>query len=210
MGGGHSVAATTCRGVSLGQRMLPDAHCHAEAARAAEQSAVGWQPSRTAGADARAPLASGRGGLSVEGRVCSRGVGRAGGAHREGWVGRRSPTLNVPGGQGVWGERAKRARARRYAAGTREQCEEAGFWCWRGGKWVCSAGLAGDGGSRQLLQGYGRSVHPAVIPECCAWAANCGCFDGGRAGRGQRPVLAGEGPMVPSLWVACPALCARY
>ncbi len=27
---------------------------------------------------------------------------------------------------------------------------------------VCSAGLAGDGGSRQLLQGYGRSVHPAV------------------------------------------------
>eukprot|EP00966_Prymnesium_polylepis_P206358 4781504-Prymnesium_polylepis.1 len=29
-------------------------------------------------------------------------------------------------------------------------------------------------------------------------------------GSGQRPVLAGEGPMVPSLRVACPALCARY
>ena len=155
MGGGHSVAATTCRGVSLGQRMLPDAHCHAEAARAAEQSAVGWQPSRTAGADARAPLASGRGGLSVEGRVCSRGVGRAGGAHREGWVGRRSPTLNVPGGQGVWGERAKRARARRYAAGTREQCEEAGFWCWRGGKWCAVRVWQGMGGRGSCCRATG-------------------------------------------------------
>eukprot|EP00966_Prymnesium_polylepis_P018916 435950-Prymnesium_polylepis.1 len=31
------------------------------------------------------------------------------------------------------------------------------------------------------MQSYGRSVHPAVVPECCAWAANCGCFDGDRA-----------------------------
>eukprot|EP00966_Prymnesium_polylepis_P072116 1674972-Prymnesium_polylepis.1 len=42
---------------------------------------------------------------------------------------------------------------------------------------------------------YHRVHVTAVIPECCAWAANCGCLGGGRAGRGQRPVLAGEGPM---------------
>eukprot|EP00966_Prymnesium_polylepis_P163206 3772015-Prymnesium_polylepis.1 len=45
-------------------------------------------------------------------------------------------------------------------------------------------------------------------------------MDGGRAGRGQRPVLAGEGPtpnrrwsrpsLFVCLWVACPALCARH
>eukprot|EP00966_Prymnesium_polylepis_P043993 1019783-Prymnesium_polylepis.1 len=74
----------------------------------------------------------------------------------------------------------------------------------------------GGRGSCGRATGAPCTVHPAVIPECCAWAANCGCFDGWRQG-GEREreratpsltMVAGEGPMVPSLWVACPALCA--
>eukprot|EP00966_Prymnesium_polylepis_P091089 2108648-Prymnesium_polylepis.1 len=64
------------------------------------------------------------------------------------------------------------------------------------------------------MQGYWRSVHPAVIPECCAWATNCGCFDGGRAGRGRRatanaPSLSRGGSDGPELvgCVSC-ASCA--
>ena len=87
--------------------------------------------------------------------------------------------LNVPGGQGEWGERAKRALARRNAAETSGRGEEAGFRCRRGGRQVCSAGWAGREGTRQLLQGYGRPVRPAAIPERCARAANRGCSDGG-------------------------------
>ena len=94
--------------------------------------------------------------------------------------------LMSQGGQGERGERAKRVRVRQYAVGSRGQCEEAGFWGWRGGKRGCSAGLAEGGGSRRLLQGYGRSVHPAISYRvlrmgCKLWLLGLMSGNGGRA-----------------------------
>ena len=185
--------------------MLPDAHCHAEAARAAEQEGGGVAALADGGR--RRPRALGqrkgrpeRGRPGVLSRVWAR-FGRVGGAHGEEWVGEdAAQSLMSQGGEGVWGQRVKRARARRYACSENE-----GTVCVRRrGFGVDAAAGRGaervrqgmDGGSRRLLHGYGRSVHPAISQSVVHglqinWVRLDVCWV---TGGGQRPVRVSPSP----------------
>ena len=55
--------------------------------------------------------------------------------------------LMSQGGRGCGGsEPSEHGRVDMQRERGSSECEEAGFWCWRSGKWMCSAGLAGNGG----------------------------------------------------------------